>query len=298
MKKFFSLFVVMLVIAMAVAALDFSQVDETYDKEINDQQVYDTLQGMLGQATTDGEKAEVLWRLARVCVRLGDALDEKDKTGKFAIYEEGENYAQQSIELVPGPEAYLWKSGNVGRWGQTKGVMDSLSKAKPMMADLKEVTDTFGRVDSSETWYTLAVLYHSLPGMFGGDNNAAISYARVACDTIPTKYIYGGTYKALAEYLYERNWNANKRAKEIEKMKASWNKETSSNYEKYKYYEGANGADASPKWANGKLSDMSDRQEALIILKYAQLVYESKSFHTATDDRNYQEIADLIKEWS
>ncbi len=287
----------LLVLLTAVAALDFAEIDEYYEKDMGDQHVYDTLKTMLGQAKTNEEKSEVLWRLARVCVDLGDALDEKDKTGKFAVYAEGENYAIQSIELKPNANAYLWKCANIGRWGQTKGVMDSLGKAKPMMADLKEVTDTFNCVDSSEAWYTLAVLYNSLPGIFGGDSNAAISYGRVACDTIPAKYIYGGTYQYLAEMLYKRDWNAKKRAKEIAKMQSSWKKETS-NYEKYKYYEGANGADATPLWTKSKLSAMSDRDEALVILKYAQAVYNARSFHTASDDKNYKEIEDLIAKWS
>ena len=176
--------------------------------------------------------------------------------------------------------------------------MDSLGKVKPMKADLKVITDDFKVTDCSEAWYTLAVLYDKVPGIAGGDSVAAVSYMRAACDSIPAKYIYGGTYKALAEMLYDRNWSADKRAKEIKKMQTKWEKETKSNFDKYAYYEGSKGADAIPKWVNAKLSAMSDRQEALVILKYAQNVYNSRKEHTASDDKNYKEIQELIDKWS
>ena len=298
MKKIAALLVLLMVFAMALAALDFTSVDDLYDSGTDNKKVYDTLQTMLKTAKAGEEKSEVLWRLSRVCVDLGDKLDEKDKDGKFSIYKEGENYAIQSIAEKPNYLAYLWKCANIGRYGQTKGVMDSLGKVKPMKADLKVITDDFNVLDSSEAWYTLAVLNDAVPGILGGDSVAAISYMRAACDTIPAKYIYGGTYKALAEMLYNRDWSADKRAKEIKKMQSKWDKETKSNFDKYAYYEGSKGADAIPKWVNTKLSAMSDRQEALVILKYAQNVYNSRPTHTASDEKNYNEIKELIAKWS
>ena len=67
----------------------------------------------------------------------------------------------------------------------------------------------------------------------------------------------------------KRDWSASKRAMKLPKMQKKWDKETKSNFDKYAYYEGAKGADAMPVWTKTKLSAMSDRQEALVILKYA-----------------------------
>ena len=295
MKKLIAVLAMLLVLAITLAALDFTSVDDLFDQGTDNKKVYDTLQEMLKTAKAGEEKSEVLWRLSRVCVDLGDKLDEKDKKGKFAIYEEGENYAIQSIAEKPNYLAYLWKCANIGRYGQTKGVLSSLSKVDPMKADIKVITDEFKVLDSSEAWYTLGVLFDKVPTL---SSVKAVSYMRAACDTIPAKYIYGGTYKALAELLYDRNWSADKRAKEIAKIQKSWDKETKSNFEKYGYYEGSKGADAIPKWVNTKLSAMSDRQEALVILKYAQSVYNSRSNHTAGDEKNYKEIEELIAKWS
>ena len=96
----------------------------------------------------------------------------------------------------------------------------------------------------------------------------------------------------------KRDWSASKRAMELTKMQKKWDKETKSNFDKYAYYEGAKGADAMPVWTKTKLSAMSDRQEALVILKYAKAVYNSRPSHTAGDEKNYAEIQDLINEWS
>ncbi len=300
MKKFAMLLSIFLICSFAFATLDFSEVDALYLTDAHDQEVYDKLKVMLDQAKEGEEKANVLWRLSRVCVDLGDAVDKNDKATRFAIYEEGEQYALDSIEAYPTAQGYLWKCSNIGRWGQTKGVFDSLAKAKPMVQDLQYMIDNLDCLDSSEAWYVLAVLYKSLPGKpfsFGNDN-AAISYGRIACDTIPSNVIYGGTYKQLAQMLWERNWNAKKRATEIAKIQKSWDNETSSNIEKYKYYEGANGADAHPKWTTTSLSSMSDRQEAVVILMYAQKVFETRKTHTQADVENYNEIASLLKEWT
>lgn len=297
MKKLLSALVIMLACLMAISALDFTEVDSMYDKDLGDQAVYDTLISMYDTAKNNEEKSQVLWRLSRVCVDLGDNLPEKDKDGKFKIYELGEEYANQAIELNPSWEAYLWKCSNIGRWGQTKGILNSLAKAKPMMADLKVITDDFGYTESSEAWYVLAILFDSLPGMFGGDSNAAIGYARIACVTIPENQIYLGTYQALAEMLYKRNWDAKKRTSEIKKEQKNWDKEKKSNYDKFAYYEGSEGVDAQPEWATKKLGEMTDREEALAILNYAKSIYEARSFHTSGDDENYAELLELMKKW-
>ena len=284
----------------AFASLDFSEVDALYLTDEHDQEVYDKLQAMLNKASTNEEKAQVLWRLSRVCVDLGDAIDKSNKSARFAIYEEGEQYALDSIAANPTPEGYLWKCSNVGRWGQTKGVLDSLSKAKPMYQDMVYLTNDLNCLDSSEAWYILAVLFESLPGkpLSFGNRNYAISYGRMACETIPKNVIYGGTYKQLAETLWARNWNAKKRASEFAKMQKNWEKTTSSNIEKYQYYEGSKGADGSPIWTTAKFSAMSDRQEAVVILMYAQKVYESRKTHTQADTKNYEEIAELLSQWT
>ena len=252
----------------------------------------------LGKASNAEEEAQVLWRLARVMVSLGDDLDENDKTGRFALYEKGETYALSSIEKHPTSLGYLWKSSNIGRWGQTKGPLNALGKAKGMLEDLTVIVNDFKTLDSSETWYVLSSLYDELPGgiISFGNKDWAVSYMRMALDTIPSHLLYPGHYKKLAEELYARNWSASKRSKELPKIQKDWQK-AATNLEKYRYYEGKDGGATKPFYSSVDLTRMSDRQEAVMVLSY--ILEKAKVFRPikATDTKELQEIEALRNSW-
>lgn len=244
----------------------------------------------LGRSPSKEEEAAILWRLARVMVSIGDDLDKKDKDGRFAAYEEGEAYALRSIALVPSSEGYLWKASNVGRWGQTKGPLNALGKAKGMLEDLTVIVNDFSTLDSTETWYVLSALYNELPAVISfGNNDWAISYGRKALEHIPSHLLYPGHYKKVAEELWARNWSASKRAKELAKMQKSWDKATT-NLERYRYWEGREAGKDTPFYSSVNLISMSDRQEAEMILSY--ILAKSKVFTPIkrSDTREIEEI--------
>ena len=146
---------------MLFAALNFTAVDALYDGEQYSACKTELLK-MRTQAATAQEEAEVLWRLSRAALGMGDDLDKKDKDGRFAAYEEGEEYANLSIARYPNAFAYHWKASNIGRWGQTKGPLNSLGKAKGMLEDLTMVVNDFNIDDYTETWYVLFTLQRTL----------------------------------------------------------------------------------------------------------------------------------------
>lgn len=297
-KKTVAVLMVLVIAGALWAAVDLSQADSLYlmDKPA---ECKAELEKQLAQASNASERSEVLWRLARVQVTLGDDLDKNDKEGRFAAYELGQEYAEQAIAEKPSSMGYLWKASNIGRWGQTKGPLNSLSKSKPMLADLRVLVDDLGCLDSSEAWYVLASLYDQLPGkpISFGDSQYAISFARAAVDTIPSEVIYPGTFQTLAEMLWKRNWNMSKRVAEITKKQDKWNKGGGTNFDKYIYYEGKGGPSAQPFYSSVPLSQMSDRQEAVMLLLYAKAVYDSRSFHSRADQRNIVEIQELTAKW-
>ncbi|MDD3057008.1 MAG: hypothetical protein PHY87_00595 [Sphaerochaeta sp.] len=280
-----------------VAAFDLSEADALYDRD-DFAQAKIALEAERSKAANGKEEAEVLWRLARVMVGLGDDLDEEDKDGKFRLYEEGEAYALLSLEKAPSAMAYLWKSSNSGRWGQTKGPLNALGKAKGMLGDLTEVVNTFNTLDSTETWYVLSSLYDELPGgmISFGDKEWAISYMRMAMDTLTSKELYPGHYKKLAEELYARNWSASKRTKELKKMQADWQK-ASTNLERYRYYEGKDGGNTKPFYSSVPLTGMSDRQEAVMVLSYILEKYKVFRPIKASDTEEIAEIEALRSKW-
>ncbi|MGI6437247.1 MAG: hypothetical protein ACOX0D_04240 [Sphaerochaeta sp.] len=279
------------------AALDFTTVDALYDSE-----QYSAckagLLSMRSQAATAQEEADVLWRLSRVTLGMGDDLDKKDKDGRFAAYEEGEEYANLSIARYPNAYAYHWKASNIGRWGQTKGPLNALGKAKGMLEDLTMVVNDFNIVDYTETWYVLSSLYNELPGppLSFGNNNWAISYMRRAMDTLPVHKLYPGHYKKLAEELWARNWSASKRGKELAKMKTSWDK-GGSTLERYRFYEGKDGGKSKPFYSSVTLDQMSDRQEAEMVLAYLEAKAKTFTPVLPSELRTLNEISELRASW-
>ena len=78
------------------------------------------------------EKAELYWRAARETLELGDQAEEAKQPAAAILkfFEEGEGYANKAIEADPQNDlGYYWKSSNIGRWGQIKGILNSLVKA-------------------------------------------------------------------------------------------------------------------------------------------------------------------------
>lgn len=294
----FTLSLFLLSLSSLSAAPNFTQADLLQDlEEFSRCETELMLQKSL--ATTDQEQAEVLWRLARLQVSIGDQLPDGDKDAKYFEYEKGEAYALASIEKYPNPMAYLWKSSNSGRWGQTKGPLNALGKAKGMLEDLTMVVNTFNTLDSTETWYVLSSLYDELPGGFISFGNSvwAVSYMRMAMETLPAKLLNPGHYKKFAEELYSRNWNASKRAKEFKKMESDW-KGSATTVEKYRYYEGKDAGKVQPFYSSVALTEMSDRQEALMVLAYIKAKYKVFKNLQPGDAKDMADIEKLYSEWT
>ncbi|HSV73115.1 MAG TPA: hypothetical protein VLH79_05085, partial [Chthonomonadales bacterium] len=168
------------------------------------------------------EKAELYWRAARETLELGDVAED-NKVAKDAIlkiFEQGEKYADMAIAADPRNNlAYYWKSSNIGRWGQVKGILNSLFKAAPM----RELLAKDLSLDAShpDAYHVLGQLYRELPGgpISFGDADAAVSFGRMGID-MRAKAVQAGTekelnynfYLQLAKTLYKRNLTAAKRA--------------------------------------------------------------------------------------
>ncbi len=280
------------------ASVDFTKADLLQDQE----QFTACETELLMQkslTTTDKEESEALWRLARLQVSIGDELPDGDKDAKYSEYEKGEAYALLSIEKYPNAMAYLWKSSNIGRWGQTKGPLNALGKAKGMLEDLTMVVNDFNTLDSTETWYVLSSLYDELPGGFISFGNSvwAVSYMRMAMETLPIKLLYPGHYKKFAEELYSRNWSASKRAKEFKKMESDW-KKAATNLEKYRYYEGKDAGAVTPFYSSVPLTRMSDRQEAQMVLAYVRAKYKVFNNLQPSDAQEMDKIEEYYNKWT
>lgn len=249
--------------------------------------------------TTDKEvKAQILWRMSRTKLTItDDYVDKDDKDLRLSEYIVCRTLAEESLALHETPNGYHWLSSAIGRWGQTKGPLNSLSKAGEMRDYCFKVQNDFN-ADMSDTWYVLGVLYNSLPGspLSFGNNNYAISYMRRCLITQDTENRLNLTnYLELANQLYDRNWKADKREKEFNKMQQNYNSATTMT-DKMRYYEGFEGAKAVMYYSTMPQNKISDRQESVMLLRYAKALFELSNNPLENDKNNYEKIINRLKE--
>ncbi|MEO0124227.1 MAG: tetratricopeptide repeat protein [candidate division WOR-3 bacterium] len=118
-----------------------------------------------------------LYELSKVCYLMGDAQDGKDN--KLEFYNKGIEYGKKAIKIDKNSVwAHFWYMVNLGRSGQTKGVLNSLG----IVPDIKREIDIILKLDPQHTGAmdAGAMLYYELPGLMGGDLNKSIEYLNKA----------------------------------------------------------------------------------------------------------------------
>jgi hypothetical protein len=247
-------------------------------------------------AASAAEKAELYWRASRETLELGD-LAEDNKAAKDAllkIFEQGEEYADMAIAADPQNHlGYYQKSSNIGRWGQVKGILNSLIKAKPMRELL--VKDLSLNASHPDAYSVLGQLYRELttagPLSFG-NSETAVSLGRMAIDQ-RAKAVQAGTekepnynfYLQLAKSLWKRDLTAEKRtAGQAKKLAAFQAAKTS--LEKGSAYEGTL-----------TLKAMSDRDEAREIANWIIAEMSKMASRNAGQEDDLQETRDTLAEW-
>ena len=297
MRKIAITLLMLLAAATAFAAFDAQKSDDLFYHEEAFEEDRDYLLSALESAESDSERAAILWRLSRTTLYITDGIDKDDKDARIAGYEESEAYADQSIAIEETPNAYHWKASAIGRIGQVNGPLNSLSKAKPMRSLIEKVQNEFN-ADMSDAWYVISLLYDQLPGapISFGDDDTAISYIRRCIDTQDNVNRLNLTnYLELAHQLYDRDWSASKRAKELDKMQAKYAEETVPT-EKMKYYEGRDGRNTTPFYSAVPLGEFSDAQEAAMLCQYALAVYATKADPLPSETANAEAIQSFLSE--
>lgn len=250
--------------------------------------------GSISSASGGKEQAELYWRAARDTLELGDLAEKagKPKDEILAVFTTGEGYADKAIAADPANDlGYYWKSANIGRWGQVKGILNALSKAAPMRDLL--VKELSINPERSEAYYVLGELYREVPGWPAsfGNLDTAVSLGRRAVDT-RQRQVQQGTEKMdyalstqLGKTLYKRNWSAAARIAEQEKKKAKLGS-AATPLDKGSLYE-----------ATVTLSNQSDREEARALVQWVVAELEKLPSLTAPQKKDLAEAKDVLKGW-
>jgi hypothetical protein len=247
-------------------------------------------------STTGGkEQAELHWRAARETLELGDIAEKAGKptADVLALFIEGEGYADKAIAADPRNDlAYFWKSANIGRWGQVKGVLNALFKAASMKDLL--VKELSLNPERSEPYYVLGELYRELPGwpVSFGNLDAAVSLGRMAVDMRRAQAEKGvekelayNFFTELAKTLYKRNWSTAARAAE-QKNKSAKLAAASTPLDKGAVYEGT-----------VTLKEQSDRDEAKSLVQWVVNELQNAQSLTAPQKKDLQKAKDVLKGW-
>lgn len=160
-------------------------------------------------------KAPYLWRLCRAKVRRAEKKEKR--ADKLALYDSAKKDCERSAALSPGDaEAHFWFGVALGRWGETKGLMNALFIIKPLKKAMAEVI----RLDPSHggAHNVLGEILWQVPGFAGGDKKKALAEFETALRLSPR---YTANHLPLAEaYLhFKRKDDAIRVLKMVEEIK-------------------------------------------------------------------------------
>lgn len=285
-----------LVLPRLFAQSDYLKTSDTLSFEDKNQASMDLLLGKLPSVADPTQQAEIYWRLSRDTLHATDDLKSQGAPSDSLLQEylKGESYADKAIELDPNnAKGYYWKASNIGRWGQTRGILASLFKADPM----RQLLQQSARLDSSQgdPWFVLGQLYEQVPGFPISFGNAvyAVSLGRKAVDARKAEFAKGTVpdipydyYIQLARHLAKRNWSADKRAREHAAEAQSY-KNTSDVIQKNDYYEGAI-----------QISPISDKEEAIQIDQEVVSKMEAISNRSQSQQRDLKNAKDDLAAWT
>lgn len=254
-----------LTIAAPAFALDteaIERADALYEDD-ETEAALDLLEDALPTARTGAERAEVYWRLSRATLVVGDDLVAAGADDEaLTVYEQGEQYGIQAVEADPSNHlGYYWQSANIGKWGQTRGILNALFKATPMRDLLSEAITR--EPDHAGSYYVLGQLYAEVPGVISfGNDDYAVSLARKSIDLHEAELASGEAdevehdfYIQLASHLIQRDWNERRRTRGQSDKRTAYGR-TDDRLEQGWHYEGT-----------VEIPDVTDREEAESLLR-------------------------------
>ncbi len=235
--------------------------------------------------------AEVYWRRAQATLIIGDQRKDAGAPDSelLEIYSRGEEMADRAIATAPRmPEGYYWKSAHIGRWGQTRGVLNSLFRA-PDMRDLLEQSIALDP-EHADSYFVLAQLYAKVPGLISfGDNAYAVSLGRKAVDLMEAEAASGerdgvteAFYVELASHLIDRGWNERRRNRNMSGITRN-HRAAASPLERGYYYEGSL-----------NLPSRSDADEAREILQATIRRLEANRNRLPSETRRLDQARELL----
>lgn len=277
------------------------KIEELYFEQKHDETV-PLIRNNMDKAANASEEGALYWRFSRARFNATETSLRRGMVEEDAIeeFEEGVRLADKAVSRLQSEkgngrdmsEALFWKSANLGRMGQTQGVLNSLF----LVGDMRDLLVRSIRYnpDYANSYYAFGRLLEQLPGGISfGDVDKAVNVGRksvslherdLESNNVP--YPFADFYLELAKHLWARNWDLETRFEERRK-KASLLEGTTDPLERAYLFEGA-----------VVIPAVSDREEAEDILFRTLRNLEGAEIPEARRERDEEKARGLVSAWS
>jgi len=147
--------------------------DELY-KEMKDMASAKEAEGLYRDALLIMDnKYEAYWKVSRILYYIGEHTEGKKE--RQIIFSQGIYYAKKAIDLEPEkPDGHYWLGVNNGKYGETRGVLKSLSLVKPIKQAMNKVIELDRSYEDGGPDRVLGRVYFKLPGFAGGSKDKSL----------------------------------------------------------------------------------------------------------------------------
>jgi tetratricopeptide (TPR) repeat protein len=151
-----------------------SQADKLY-AEMKDMATAQEARAKYQEAVINTGSYEAYWKLARILYYIGH--NTQNKRERMIIFSQGVYYAKKAVILEPEkPDGHYWLGVNYGVYGETKGVLKSLSLVKPIKKAMRKVIELDRGYEEGGPDRVLGRVYFKLPGIAGGSKTKSLEH--------------------------------------------------------------------------------------------------------------------------
>lgn len=121
------------------------------------------------------DKYEPYWKIARIQYYIG--VHTADKKDKQIIFSQGVYNAKKAVGLQPErPDGHYWLGVDNGKYGETRGVMKSLSLVKPIKESMFKIIELDRGYEDGGADRVLGRVFFKVPGIAGGSKDKSLEH--------------------------------------------------------------------------------------------------------------------------
>jgi tetratricopeptide (TPR) repeat protein len=168
--------------------------DKAYDARATSGQGEKAKEAYEKVLAVDSQNIEARWKLGRTLYWLGGRTDSRDK--QMELFEAGIRYCQEAAKIKDDcVECHFWLAVSYGRFGEAKGILQSLGLVPYMREALEKARKLDDKYEWGGAYRVLGRLEFKLPS---GDNKKAVEYLEKAIAIGPNHLM---NHRFLAEVL-------------------------------------------------------------------------------------------------